>query len=322
MSDESAPEHKDRSRWIVLAGAVPLICGVLFCLGALLPVVGFLNPAKAAPSETESANVSRTLVTGLSLGAVLVWLGIGVRTLRRWAGDLALAFSIAGVAMGVLGALAISAVLAGRVLHSASDAPPSAGAAIAVYAGLALFLGLVLTSVPGLFAYFFSRPSVRWTFRKYDPGPSWADRCPVPVLWLVVMNLLGAGAATGRTALPVCGTVLRGWLALGWSLGHGILLLLIGWGLYRMSFAAWLGALLMEMFNFVSGVLNGLYVDFTDLFHGVDPDKVTAYRAGWEYMHWSLVPWSLVLVGYLLYVLRFFRKRKEPPQADELQANS
>ncbi len=147
----------------------------------------------------------------------------------------------------------------------------------------------------------------------------------MPVLWFSLSLLLASPFVVRTKPLPVCGIALRDWSIMAYSAVLGGSYLVAGWLLYKRKMAGWWLALFLHLLLAVSGVLNALFVEYTAVWPGSTPEqmaKAARLAPGWKLGQWFGVALTLGLVGYLFYVLRFFRQRKEPPQADASQANS
>ncbi len=320
MSDESQHEYRDHSGWIKICGAPLVFLGsiCLFC-----PLLVLVHQTTRPESTLEFGLIDGAHV--IIMGTILFAVGAGLVKLRRWAGDVALALSIAALVFGAFALLVAGTGLAGMAKGDPNGEPVETGSAVGRMISMSCCFSVLFLSWPGAMVYFFSRPSVRWTFRQRDPDPTWTDSCPMPVLWFSLALLLMSPFAVRTRPVPVCGIVLRDWSIMAYSAALGGSYLVAGWLLYKRKMAGWWLALLLHLLPAASGVLNALFVEYTEVWQGSTPEqmaKAARLAPSWKLGHWLSAAFSLALVGYLIYMLRFFRQRKEPPQAEESQANS
>jgi hypothetical protein len=177
----------DRSAWIVLAGIVEVALGA----GCLLLVRSPGRPARDPAGAQEHrggpqlpiATVATTSVVYAIFAVFFVWVGIGTVRKRRWARTLMLSAAWVWLLVGVGGAV----MLAFGGLPGTAAAEGDQALVNGIVRFVAIALGLVFYVVLPLFFVLFLRSgSVRFTFEASDPVPRWTDRCPGPVLSMIL----------------------------------------------------------------------------------------------------------------------------------------
>ncbi len=187
--DLAIPPYKDRTIGLVFFGLLELALGCLCLMMMGLVVVACvatpMPPEQAVPTE---ALIPGLIVYGL-LAVVFVWLGVGSILARRWARALSLILGWIWLVLGVF-ATAFWVVLAPDIhadMWRQIKQPIPAEAAFSMFLIPAMLLGCGYLVLPGLFVLFYSSRHVRATCETRDPRPRWTDRCPLPVLALVLI---------------------------------------------------------------------------------------------------------------------------------------
>jgi hypothetical protein len=181
----------------VLFGAVAVLlgCGAVG-LGLLHGAAFALQRAGAgAGPPLDARSVAAGLVTWIALGATLVALGVGSIRRRRWAPPLVLVVAWTWLAGGLLSLPFLPGALDGAFRLVDPDGAGAPGPLIAAVAGLLVTFGVIL---PAAFIWVYRDPALLRTCERYDPRPSWTERCPRSVLGVSV-----SFAALAITSLPL-----------------------------------------------------------------------------------------------------------------------
>lgn len=316
------PGFRDRSRRLVLFGALSALvgaaCAGLGLLSLLLPLLHRFLPQGSAPAP-DARSAALGFLTYLLAGAILVWAGVGSMRRRRWVPPVMLTIAWTWIFLGAFGLLAIL-VLLGDLPHLASPAsawPPGMILAMQVLVlGFAAVAGLLL---PALFLWAYRDAAVSRTCQLHDPGPSWTDHCPWPVLLLSLE--LGLAALLTlflalRPAVPVFGLLVTGWkgglLLLCGSAAAGYLAL----ATYRRSRGAWWATTLLLIAAGLSMAITCWLVEPARLYremYGTYADQVPAsssalLRAAGIWGSLGLTALSLL---YMIAIRRHFAQATE-----------
>ncbi|HYE20913.1 MAG TPA: hypothetical protein VEA69_20875 [Tepidisphaeraceae bacterium] len=248
-------EH-DRRKGLVAFGIISLVgalpaAGGTAVLTLLIAELLFWN---APVGALTFAVTSWAAFAGMT--TLLIWGGIGSIRCRRWCRPVTLAVAwpcaVAGglVLAGWLIALADFPTLVGRTRWSRSMVIE----AVVLTGILVIGLGIAVA-----YAWFYSLATVRRTLEAYDPGPSWADRCPAPVAvlgaCLIVGGLLTIALAVGVGRVPVFGTYVGELDGMGIAMLMGIALVAAGVGCFLRARLAWWAALVLVTGGFTSAIV-------------------------------------------------------------------
>lgn len=325
----AAPTYRDRSTGLVLFGLLQLVLALFALAVSAFMAALFFAPAlrqvqAEAYGQTKPAMmVVATLVYPLA-AAFFGVMGVGTLLGRRWARAIWLVLSWIWLAVGIISTLAmvffLPKVLA-MTLEKAGAAPREAQGAmtcvmVASVVGVACFYVLL----PLGFLLFFRSPHVKATVEAKDPKERWTDRCPLPVLGVVLVSAYSAIAcllAVGYGILPIAGYLVQGAPAILIFLVLAALNALLAVGLYRLRPAAWMGALalygaftLLFVSNFARGIpWRAMYTAM-----GTPPDQIELMeKSGMlDAMQGPafLVPTLLMMgtiLGYLGWLRKYFR---------------
>jgi hypothetical protein len=181
------------------------------------------------------------------LAVWFIWLGIGSILARRWARAVILVSSWLWLAGGLAGTLCWLLLSPGMYeqIGMQQGMPRTVLTIMQVVTGL--FLALIYVVVPGVLILFYRSRHVRATCEALDPKPRWTDRCPLPVLALVLMYGLAAVCTLMvicyRSVMPFFGTLLSGTAGTAALIACSGFFLFLARGLYRRRMAAWWAAL-------------------------------------------------------------------------------
>jgi len=184
--------------------------------------------------------------------------------------------------------------------------------------------------MPALLVWLYQRKGVRETVEYFDPRFSWTDRCPTPVLavclWLALAGL-GAVVYSVYGVFPLFGRYITGAPAVVALLALAGLYLWLAWSVYRLRPWAWWGTALAWTLWSGSMIWTFTSLGYHEFYRlagysGRGIDMMMRYSGQYEdSMVWMLALWSVALVGYLLYVRKYFVAGPPPePGADVRQA--
>jgi len=338
MSDAQQPiEFVDRKGILTGMGAVLIILGLFALLGAVASLLGpimsaVLSATGAAPAAMPMTVPLRAVVPGLVMGmakaAVLIALGIGSILSKRWARALTLAYFGWYLFIGLVTVVAFPATIRftqqifGQIGEMVPDAGGTGLSLVMFFAmGFALLQAIVFqVALPLLYILVYRTDNVRYTCEYRNPAPSWTDACPAPLLVLsFAFAMGGAVVAASALALPLLPTpwgLLTGPPALLPMLAIAVVSLLLAWGFYRRSHAAWWGCLALMILYAIAAVPTLRRVDFREILAAMDlPEQMLSMFSG--ITAGTLMPFlipavlgGIGLLAYLIYVRRFLRTHK------------
>ena len=236
---EGDPE-KDHSKGLAVSGICTIFLGVLVFALAWMPLflVKILDGSQLRPLHA-------WLATGLllPLAAWLVMLGAGSIRAARWARALALVGAWITLFFGTL-AMALILYILPELYDLLSDAgilapSDSMGPLYLSVLGLVL-LQLVL---PMAAIFYYSLKGVQATCERRNPAPCWTDRCPLPLLAMGFISVLGCLAVvlgfSVNYVVFLFGRVLTGWQGFPFVLLISAVCGYVGWGAFTRRKHAW-----------------------------------------------------------------------------------
>jgi len=338
---------KDRRTTLKVVGVLLVVFGALSgCFGILGPVGLYVASMAPAPpgAATRPAAFTRPdyhtmILTGATyalLSAAMIWLGVGSLRVRRWARPIILVLCWTWLLTGVtsfahwaaFGASTRELIMAGW--QPGMPQPPRA-AVYAVTAAMGAVMFVLLLAVPALLTWLYQRRGVRETVEYFDPRVAWTDRCPTPVLavslWLA-MAALGTVTYAVYGVFPLFGRYVTGAPAVAGMLAVAALYGWLAWNVYRLRPWAWWGTALAWTLWAASMVWTFSTLGFQEFYRhagytGPEIDLMMRYSGQYESgMVWLIALWSVALVGYLLYVRKFFAAGPPPEPSDAVQQSA
>jgi hypothetical protein len=336
--DAQVLPFKDRRVSMKVVGVLLILLGAFSgCLSVLAPVgmvvaVMFQPPAAATPGAT-TAPVAltqrpeldlRTMAFALSvyiLATVLfVWSGIGALKLRRWVRPVMLVIGwtwlvsgIAGLVYWLVGTPSMREVMAAATPPGSPQPPAAVYQAMAWGTGTMMTLFLVV--LPAVVVWVFGRAGVRQTLDLFDPQTRWTDACPTPALavsaWLA-MAALACVMYCAYAVLPIFGFVITGLPAIAGLLLVAAVFAAVAWQAYRLRPSGWWGALVLYTLWAASMIWTFSHIGWYEFYvkAGYTPQQVDQllrfsgpYESG---SLWMMALWAVMLVGYLIWVRRYF----------------
>ena len=321
------PGYKDRRTGLIVFGIFAILIGGACALLVPLAFFGQMMAARRLGTDFDSsAAIIGATVYGL-MAVVLIWLGVGSVLARRWARALLLCLGWMGLIIGLIAMPAVYMAMStiGDTMRAQGRIVPPATLAIIKFVALATTFAIYIV-IPGVAVLFYRSPHVRRTCEALDPVTRWTDRCPLPVLALCLLKGFGAVMLLvilpiyGR-AFPLAGFVVQGWPARLLWLAVIAFMIYAARGFYRLDLRVWwiytVGALLL----WTSSLVTFQRVGLVDFYRQMGlPERQLEVMANNPLLRNSSILWvslaSMVAVlGYLLYVRRYFAPLKDRPAA-------
>jgi len=185
--------------WLVIFGVATVVAGLFCALMVPLMLLGLSLAAKSTNPPPVAPNLLPVSALYLVLAIVLVWLGVGSIMARRWARALLAIWSWSCLIVGLLSVASIAPfapqiAAAVKAAQPAGQPPLSDAQRITVMLVPLVVLGFLFVCLPLIWGLFYSGKNVKATCEARDPATRWTDRCPLPVLAVVLW--VGFGAFT------------------------------------------------------------------------------------------------------------------------------
>lgn len=305
----------------------------------LMDQLGGMNPKAQAEMESMRGLMGMTFLVNLVIyggtGILMIVVAFGCFFFKRWARPFVLTISWGWLYTGMVMVISIimmmgpmkqfmveamSAQLASAPAGGASS-PASMDGFFSIFILIYLaFIFVFLVLVPGLLLWLNWGADVRRTLELRDPNQRWTDQQAAPVIGLTITSIIIAAFS-----LPSLFMMNQPWMSQFFPGGafRNLFFLLplvwayIAWGSYRGHFAAWVTALLMLVGGMAMGIFGMQNINWAEMYQQMGfPEKQVAQMA--PLVEQMLAPnrvailmavSMLPMLGYLIWVLRFFRKR-------------
>jgi len=175
--------------------------------------------------------------------------------------------------------------------------------------------------VAALYTWFYSKEDVRQTLAAYDPGPSWTERCPVPVFVActgLLLFALGTVLTSATQVVPFFGVYVDGPLAALVDLAAVGLMLVAMVQMYRMKKSGPTLAAVVVGLGFLSAVITFWRLGMVEFYRRgqASPDELeqlakSSTMTGAMPIAFVIVS-GMLCVGYLVWVRRYFRGHAAP----------
>jgi hypothetical protein len=319
--NESAPapaDYQDRSTGLLVFGILTILMGALCAL--FVPLMIFSQAMAArdpALADTRGVIFGTGMYAGLAVA--FIWLGIGSVRARRWAPALLTIFCWGWLLMGVISlvfmGIMMPAMLAKSHPPSGKLDPAMQGVIMAISLG---FTAVVFVLIPGVWAFFYSHKNVRATCELRDPVERWTDRCPLPVLGAAFWTTLAAPCLlimplAGAAVLPFFGAFLSGWPAAVLCVVFGLVWLWAAWRIYKLDILGWWVVVSFVGLFSLSSILTYSRHSIFELYalmgySQAQMDLMREYTLPQSFLTWGVLAWVLPMLGYLIFIRRYFRK--------------
>ena len=295
-------------------GTIAIVIGASSgCLGLFIPLA-MLAPQPRG--QNPGTMVSGTLLYLVVAGS-LIWLGIGAIQMRRWVRPLVLTL---GTVILIIGAFSVVwmifflPVMTKITSGIGARGGPPAGMVMFFTTMTMLIMGILFFIVPGAFVWFYKKLEVKAALEHFDPLPRWTDRCPIPVLGIVVTLLLYAStmlAAMPQAIMPVFGTVIHGPPAMALQTVIAAAALVLAWLSFHCRPAGWWGTTAFVIVLMFAYLMTGIRSDQLDLYGSAgftanQLDAIAKLQMSPAARLVLQLPIPLLTIGYLVYVRRYF----------------
>lgn len=309
-----APPLRDRGGFLIFLGIIEIAVGALCALFGLMMLAAttLMKPPGAALPPMQRAGVAFNLLFYLGSAVFMVVVGLGTIRVRRWARVLMLIVSWSFLVAAIFGIVMMGFLLPdilGRMDPGSAD--PAAVRTVLFFV-MALVAGTMI-GMPLFFVLAYSGRHVRHTFATRHPEPTWVDRCPSSILAMsLVMALFGLSQISGSwTGLSVLfGVALSGPAAIAVNLVIGGSWIGLGFGLFRLSRAAWLAGFVFIAVVHVSAFFAFRSMSFIEMFYrlGAGAGDVSAIGGlGSLLEHWS---GAFALASGAVWIVSLFSVRR------------
>jgi hypothetical protein len=295
--------YQDRQAVLVLFGILEILFGLFFLFELVAPSLGF----------------------DLLVAVCFIWLGIGSILARRWARALLLVTSWTWLLCGLVACLTLLVVFLPDLLEPASQAGGAAASAgpetmMSMQSFVLLIVTLFFILLPLGLVIFYRGSNVKATCEARDPKVRWTDRCPTPVLGMSLLLGLGAvGALSGisRATLPVFGRTVSGTAAIAGAVVLALFLAGLSRATYRLRPWAWWAVLVLTLVVSASSVVTlASSISWLDLHRAMGVPAAQLERLGLDrddlWLFWFYLFFMLAVLGYLVWVKRYFRPAAAP----------
>jgi hypothetical protein len=326
----SAP-FKDRKVGLVIFGMATILIG-LFC--ALLVPLMFFGASMAAKSDhpPPPPNLWAPSIIYSGLAVTFIFLGAGSIMTKRWARALLAILSWIWLVFGLLAVGVMVVMIPGMMKSMEAVQPPGQqslpeSAKTVVLVTMLVIEVLIFVGMPLVWALFYSSKNVKATCEARDPVVRWTDRCPLPVLVLVLFAAFSALMLlivpwSWRVAL-FFGAIISGPLAVIFYLMMACVFGYAALACYRLDRRGWWIYLTVTVILFGSTIITYWRHSLSDIYSamGYSPEQLAQLRpliapiSGAT--NWTTLVFFIPFLGYLIYVRRFFPDRtRETPVAN------
>ncbi|MES2202130.1 MAG: hypothetical protein V4498_07760 [candidate division FCPU426 bacterium] len=250
---------KDRGLTLAMIGTMDVLMG-LACLGMTLLMMSV--PNLDDPTDSSRTRLGAVMAGGIYgiLAVALVWIGIGLFMARRWARAISLIFAWFWLLVGVV-AVPLMAYVMPKVLGTvAADKGLDEGIQSWTVILMVGFMAFVFILLPGIQVLALQSSNVKKTCETRDPKTRWTDRCPLPVL-AVVIGLAYSSVAMLfypwiMKAYPVFGVILQGPLLWALFICVAAASATLALGAYRLRHWAWRGTMAFMILWILSSAIS------------------------------------------------------------------
>jgi MFS family permease len=321
------PSYKDRRTGLIVFGVFAILIGAFCALLVPLAIFGQVMTARRLGTDFDaSAAIIGAFVYGV-MAVVMIWLGVGSVLARRWARALLLCLGWIGLIIGLIAMPAVFVAMnsIGDAMRAQGQVVPAATLAVIKFVALATTFVIYIV-IPGVAVLFYRSPHVKHTCEVRDPVVRWTDRCPLPVLALVLMKGFGALVVLlilpiyGH-AFPVYGTVVLGWESRFLWVAVIVFMAYAARGFYRLDLRVWRIYLVGAMVLWASSLVTFQRIGLVEFYRQMGlPERQLLMMEKNPLLQGNSLLWisllsMVVFLGYLLYVRRYFTAATDRPAA-------
>lgn len=234
---------KDHSTGLIVFGTLEIVLGIL-----AFSVAMFLLILVSAAGLGGMKASHFWLVMGLLfyLTAWLIVIGLGSIKAQRWARMLALVGSWVTIFFGTLVLALLLYILPGACDLLTDSGVLSPSSAVAVLTFFIIMFFLLQLVMPMVAIAFYNLRGVQGTCERLNPDPCWTDRCPLPLLAMGFISVLGSLSVVLGSSINyvvfLFGKVLVGWKGFAVVLPVAVVCGYVGWGAFSRKMHAWWAA--------------------------------------------------------------------------------
>ncbi|MEO8204932.1 MAG: hypothetical protein ABI615_02035 [Chthoniobacterales bacterium] len=325
LTDIAPAPFKDRMVGLVIFGILTILLG-LICL----VLVGFMTFAMSLAAKSSPGVINwqtQSMVMGIygSIAGINIWLGIGSIMARRWARAVLLILSWSWLVMGIfmtVGMCFIFNHMTDAMMMGSQASVMTPVSAKTIVLSTMAFISAIFIFIPLIWVLFYGGKNVKATCESRDPVIRWTDRCPLPViaasLWLFFSGLcmLLMPFAYGGV-LPFFGMILSG-------VPGGIIYIILAivffycsYAFYRLDLKGWWIKVIILILFGISNALTYTRHSMTEMaaimYRDLPADQLKIIQDS-TWMNNNTMVWMgtvnvLVMLGYLLYIRKFFPKK-------------
>jgi len=309
---------KDRTVGLIVFGTGGVFLGIgCFSVAMLLLIV----VSATGLHGMKPIHFWMTMLFLIYLTGWFIVTGLGSIKARRWARALLLVGAWVAVFFGTL-TLALMLYVLPEIFNLLSESrliPPSAAMGILYFSAFVLVVFQVVFPMAGV--AFYGLKSVQNTCERRNPDPGWTDRCPLPLLAMSFILILGSlsiftGATTNYTVF-LFGHVISGFAGLLVMLFISLACGYVGWGAFTRRMHAWWGAYALILLTASSLMLTFSEMDMPNLYAhmGYSADQVHELQNVHLITPVTLTfiscMWGIMACIYLVWVRDSFRPEKD-----------
>jgi hypothetical protein len=323
VAEPPAIEYSDRSTGLTVFGIILIVLGLLCLLIVPFTLLSIVIARKTSGVMPAGVYVM-SIGTYVLAAAVAIALGVGSIRKTRWGRNLTLVASWLWLFYGSVSLIMITVVLpagfvAGFRTAAAQNpkAPPlPAGIAAVILTFIIACFAVFFVVLPIIFVVFYRRKDVAATCQRLDPGPSWTEQSPLPVLAASMVCALGAlyyfQISVTIPVFPFFGRYLTGLTASVICIGLALLEGFLSVALFRKKIAAWwiaVGALLLRIVALALTVPKGNLLEvYSRMGYSAAQIRMIqnsgVYRSGG--MLWFGMTFLVAFLAYLFYIKKYF----------------
>ncbi len=310
--------EKDRRVGLIVFGTLEILLGILcFSIAMLLLVI----VSSAGLHGMKPVHYAMTMGGLFYLTGWFVVMGMGSFQARRWARELTLVGAWVSVFLGTLLLSLLLHVLPEVYVAVADSGLFSPETALAVLYFSVLVLVVLGVLFPLAVSLFYGRKSVKETCERLNPAACWTDRCPLPLLAMSFISLLGSLSivfgATSNYTVFFFGRVFSG------APGFVVVALIsvafgyVGWGAYTRKMHAWWAAYALVLLISASMMLTFSELDMPELYAhmGYSAAQVVQLES-FRMLNPSMLTfmsctWGVMACIFLVWVRDCFRAEKD-----------
>jgi hypothetical protein len=320
---ESDPD-RDRSVGLVVFGTLDILMGIFcFTLAMLLLVV----VSAAGLHGMKPVHYWITMLLLFYLTGWFIVMGLGSIKARRWARALLLVGAWVTVFFGTLAMALVLYTLPEmfNLMAEASFIPP--GAALGILYFTTVVLILLQLVFPLVAIAFYGSKSVQYTCERLNPNLSWTDRCPLPLLAMSFISILGSlsivTASSTNYTVYLFGHVISGMPGMLVVLFISVACGYVGWGAFMRKMHAWWSAYAVVLLTSASMMLTFSEMDMSELYAHMGYSIGQASQLSKTSLINPLTltfvscAWGVMACIYLVWVRDCFR-----PEKDEVEVKS